>query len=147
MKNAALSDLMRKSSIKTENQLMVFSDSDWKYCPDTARSTGAYFIFFQGLTIENDTHVSESVDQSSSESEYKAACTAGIALSNSKMLIREFLNMDPDIVPEAASLNILDRKYYVCMDNNGKYTKYTRHISRRLNFVRNGENRKIQDIE
>ena len=32
------------------------------------------------------------------------------------------------------------------MANNGKYTKHTRHISRRVNFVSNGENCKIHKI-
>ena len=41
MKDAPLSDLLRKSSINDENKLMDLSDSSWKYCPDTGRHTGA----------------------------------------------------------------------------------------------------------
>ena len=55
------------------------------------------------------------------------------------MLIRELLNKDPYIVPYEAPLIILDSKSDVCMDRNGKYTKYTRHIARRVHFLRNGE--------
>ena len=33
------------------------------------------------------------------------------------------------------------------MDKNGKYTKHTRQIYRRLHFVRNGENCKIHKID
>ena len=55
------------------------------------------------------------------------------------MLIHKFLNKDPDIVPEEAPLLILDIKYALCMANGGKDTKHTRHIARRVNFVRNGE--------
>ena len=40
MKDAPLSDMLRQSSINTENWLMVFSDYSWQYCPDTGRSTG-----------------------------------------------------------------------------------------------------------
>ena len=36
---------------------MGFSDSSWKDCPDTGRSTGAYIIFYQGGTIDHGTHV------------------------------------------------------------------------------------------
>ena len=43
------------------------------------------------------------------------------------------------MVPEEAPLIILDSNSDVCMDNNDKYTKHTRHIARRLHFVRNGE--------
>ena len=35
------------ANIKTRNHLMAFSDSSWKYCPDTGRSTGAYIIFYK----------------------------------------------------------------------------------------------------
>ena len=35
----------------------------------------------------------------------------------------------------------------MCMDKNGKDTKNTRHIARRMNFVRNGEKCKMQKID
>ena len=41
----------------------------------------------------------------------------------------------------------MDRKYAVCIANNGKDTKHTSHISRTVYFVRNGENYKICKIE
>ena len=50
------------------------------------------------------------------------------------------LNKDPDIFPEEAPLLILDSKYAVCMDQNGKDTKHTNHIVRRVHLVCNGEN-------
>ena len=78
---------------------MAFSDSSDKYCPDIGRSTGAYNIVYQGITIDHSTHVTVPVDQSSSEIEYNEACTAGIALSHFRMLIHELLKKDPDIVP------------------------------------------------
>ena len=57
MKDAPLSDLLRKASIKTENILMELSHPCWKYFPDTGRSTGAYIIFYQGGLIDHGTHV------------------------------------------------------------------------------------------
>ena len=48
---------------------MDFSDSSWKECPDTFRSTGAYIIFYQSGSIDHGTNVLGPVDQSSSESE------------------------------------------------------------------------------
>ena len=33
------------------------------------------------------------------------------------------------------------------MAKNGKYTKHTRHIAIRMNFVRNGENCKMHEID
>ena len=68
MNDAPLYDLLRQDSIKNENQFMTFSDSSWKYCPETGRSTGEYMICYQVGTIDHVTHVTEPVDQSSAES-------------------------------------------------------------------------------
>ena len=95
-------------------------------------------IFYQRGPIDHCTHVPGPVSQSCAESQYNAACTAGIALAHFRMLIHELLNKDPDIVPEEALLIVLDSKSAMCMANNVKDTKHTRHISRRIHFVRNG---------
>ena len=117
---------------------MAFSDSSWHDCPDTGRSTGEYIIFYQVGTIDNGTHIPVPVAQSSTESDYNAACTAGMALAHFRMLIYEFLNKDPDIVTEEAPLIFLYSKSAMCMAKNGKDTKHIRHIASRMNFVRNG---------
>ena len=80
LNDAPVTDLLRQASIKTKNHLMDFSDSSWKYFPDTGRSTGAYIIFYQGGPIDHGTYVPGPVSQSSVEIEYNAACTAGMAL-------------------------------------------------------------------
>ena len=67
--------------------LMDFSDSSWQGCPDTGISTVSYIIFYQGEPIDHGTRVPGPVDQSSAESEYKAACTAGMDLAHFRMLI------------------------------------------------------------
>ena len=77
--------------------------------------------------------------QSIAESEYNAACTAGIDLSHFRILIRELLNKDPDIVPEEDPSIFLDSKSAMYMAKNVKDTKHTRRIARRMHFVRNGE--------
>ena len=62
-----------------------------------------------------------------------------MALAHFRMLIREFLNKDPDIVPEEATLIVLDSKSSMCMAKNGKDTKHTRNIARRIHSVRTVE--------
>ena len=57
---------------------MVFSNYSWQDCPDTGRITGSYMIFYQGGPIDHGKHVPGLVAQSSVESEYNTACTAGI---------------------------------------------------------------------
>ena len=60
-----VSELLIQAIIKTENNLMDFSDSIWKYCTDTGSSTGAYIIFYQGGTIDHVTHIPGPVAQAS----------------------------------------------------------------------------------
>ena len=107
LNDAPVTDLLRQPNIKTKNHLMAFSDSSWQYCPDTGRSTGAYIILYQGGPIDHGTHVPGTVSQPSAESEYNAACTAGMALAHFRMLIHELLNKDPDMVPDEAPFDCL----------------------------------------
>ena len=138
LNDAPVTDLLRQANIKTKNQLMAFSDSSWQDCPDTGRSTGAYIILYQRGPIDHGTHVTGPVAHSSAESEYNTACTAGMALAYFRILINEFLNEDPDMVTKEAPLIVLDSKHAMCMAKNVKDTKHTRHISKRMHFLRNG---------
>ena len=69
-----------------------------------------------------------------------------MALAHFRMVICEFLNKDTDMVSEETPLIILDSNSSVCMVNNGNDIKYTRHISRRIIFVNNGEKCKMHKI-
>ena len=51
------------------------------------------------------------------------------------------------MVPKEAPLIVLDSKSDMCMAKNGRDTKHTRHISRRMHFVRNGDKCKMHKIE
>ena len=70
-----------------------------------------------------------------------------MALARFRMLVHELLNDYPDMVPKEAPLIVLDRKSAMCMAKNGNYTKHTRHIARRMHFVRNGDKCKMQKID
>ena len=147
LNDAPVTNLLRQANIKTNNNLIAFSDSIWQDFPDTGRSTGSYIIYYQGGPIDHGTHVPGSVAKSSAESEYNASCTAGMALAHFRMLVHELLNEDPDMVPKEAPLIVLDSKSDMCMAKNGRDTKNTRHIARRMHFVRNGEKCKMHKIE
>ena len=54
---------------------------------------------------------------------------------------------DPDMVPKEAPLIVLDSKSDMCMAKNSRDNKHTRHIARRIYFVRNGENFKMHKID
>ena len=107
---------------------MVLFNSSWQYFPEIIRSTGANILFNQGGTIEHVTHVPGPVAQPSAESDYNAACTAGMDLVHFRMLINDFFNKDIDIVPEEDLVIILDRKYDVYMANNGIYQAYNANL-------------------
>ena len=62
-----------------------------------------------------------------------------LSMGVSLHLIHELLSKNSYIVPEEAPLIVLDGKSAMCMANSGKDTKHTRHIARRMHFVRNGE--------
>ena len=51
------------------------------------------------------------------------------------------------MVPKEAPLIVLDSKSVMCMAKNGKYIKHTRHIARRMHFVRNGEKCKMHKMD
>ena len=61
--------------------------------------------------------------------------------------MNELLNKDPDIFPVKEYFIVLYSKSAMCMDKNGKDTKHTRHIARRINFVRNGEKCNMRNID
>ena len=69
-----------------------------------------------------------------------------MALAHFIMLVHEFLNEDPYMVPREAPLIFFDGKSSVCMAKNGKDNKHTRHIARRMHFVGNGEKCKMNKI-
>ena len=96
IKYAPLFDLLRRSNIKTKNQLMVLYDSSFQDYIDTVRSTGAYIIFYQGGPIDYGTHDTGPVAQSIAEIGYSTACNSGMALAHFRMLIHELFNKDPD---------------------------------------------------
>ena len=126
---------------------MALPDSSWKDFPDTGWSTGVYIIFHQGCQIDDGTHIPVPVAQSSKESNYNTACTVGMDLKVFRVFIREFLSKDPYIFPKVYPLIILDSKSDVCSANNGKDTKHTRNIYRRVHFVRNEEKCKMNKID
>ena len=70
-----------------------------------------------------------------------------MALARFIMLIHEFLNKDPGIVPEEYHLIILYSMSDMCKTKNGKDTKHTRHIARGMHFVMNGEKCKMHKID
>ena len=70
-----------------------------------------------------------------------------MALEHFRVLIHELLNKDPEIVPEESPMIVLDINSAMCMAKIVNDNKHTGHISRRINFVRNGEKYKMHKID
>ena len=70
-----------------------------------------------------------------------------MASAHFRMLIHEYLNKGPFIVLEEAPLMVLASNSVMSMAKNGKDTKHTRHISRRIHLVRNGEKFNMHKID
>ena len=70
-----------------------------------------------------------------------------MALAHFRILVHELLNEYPYMVPKEAPLIFLDRKSDMCMAKNGKDTKHTRHIARRMNLVRNRKKYNMYKID
>ena len=70
-----------------------------------------------------------------------------MALSHFRMLVHELLNEDPDMVPKKSPFIVLDSKSAMCMAKNGRDTKYTRNIAKRMHFVSNVEKFKMHKID
>ena len=126
---------------------MPFTDSIWQDCPDNGRSTGVNITFYQGGKIGHIKHIPVPVSKSCAKSKYNAACTAGMDLAHFRMLIHEFFNKDPDIVPEEYHLIVLYSKPSMCVAKNGKDTKHTRHIARRIHLISDEEECKMHKID
>ena len=127
-----LSVLLRHASINSENQFMVLLYYRCQDCSDTGRSTGSYIVFYQGGPIDNCTHVPGTLPHYSAESNYNVACNEVMTLAHFSILNNELMKKEPYIVPEQASLIILDSKLAVCLSQNGKDIKHTKHLFRRI---------------
>ena len=67
--DSPLSDLLKECIIKTDNQMIMLSDSIRKDCPDNGRSTRACIVFYQVGLIDHCTNALGPVYKSSAESE------------------------------------------------------------------------------
>ena len=70
-----------------------------------------------------------------------------MSLAHFRMLIHEFLNKDPDIVPKEAHPIVLDSKSAMYMYKNGKDIKHTSNIARKIHFVGHGKKCKMHKID
>ena len=123
-----------KTEFKGNAPLMLFTDSSWQDCPDTGRSTGGYYLYQQGGIVDGGCFLPTPVAMSSAEAEYNALAHAMQCTSNTRQVIHEINGNHPDS-PLSIPL-FCDSQSALTIGENNKDTKRTRHIQRRVHYVR-----------
>ena len=117
-----------------DHPILLFTDSSWQDCVDTSRSTGAFVVYVFGSFVDGASFVPVPIALSSAEAEYNAAAFAITATIHLKQVFNSLLGRHPD-APQTF-LTFVDSTCAIAMMNNEKDSKYTRHIERRVHFIR-----------
>ena len=114
--------------------IILFTDSSWQDCPDTSRSTGCYLTYLFGSLVDAASFDPTPIALSSAEAEYNACAFALTAAIHVKQVYNTLNGSHPDTPLTIAAF--IDSSSAIAMMNNDKDTKRTRHIERRVHFVR-----------
>ena len=126
--------LKEHTDAKPDASIVMFTDSFWQDCPDTGRSTGGYLLYHQGGLVDGGSFVPNPVALSSAEAEYNALAHAMQATTGTRQLIQELYGNHPDTPLSIPCL--CDSESALIIGSNLKDTKRTRHIQRRIHYVR-----------
>ena len=117
-----------------EYPIIIFCDSSWQDCIDTGRSTGAYCIYINGSLVTSTTFVPTPIAHSSAEAEYNA-CAYAITDAIHVKQVWNFLHGRHLDTPLTFAL-FTDSSSAIAMIECEHVTKYSRHIERRVHFVK-----------
>ena len=118
----------------TDYPLVLCTDASWQDCPDTSRSTGCYMLFAQGGIVDAASFVPNPIALSSAESEYNAGAFGVTAAQHVRQLFQELHGLEPD-TPLSIPL-VMDSSSAIAIASKSRDTRHTRHIQRRIHFVR-----------
>jgi hypothetical protein len=123
-----------QNSIHNNSPIVCFTDSSFQDCPDSGRSTGAYLIFMQGGVVDVASFMPSLVAHSTCEAEYCTCSLGAMAAFYIRKIYNKLHGLDPDhhlTIP-----NGVDSQSAIDTANSNKETQRTRHIARRIHFVR-----------
>ena len=110
--------------------MRAFADASFLDCPDTARSTGGYCVFFCGNLIAFESKRLPLVTLSTAESEYVEATRCATEVAYIKELCRDF-NIDLDTVPIME-----DNTACIAISANPVHHQRTKHIAKYYHYCR-----------
>jgi hypothetical protein len=114
--------------------IILFTDSSWQDCPDSGRSTGGFLIYHQGGIVDGGCFVPTPIAMSSAEAEYNALAQAMQVAAHTRQIIQELYGNHPDTPLSVPFL--CDSESALKIGKKAKDTKRTRHIQRRIHYVR-----------
>jgi hypothetical protein len=114
--------------------IIQFTDLSFQDCPDTNRSTGGNLTFIQGAVVEAVSTMPILVSQSTCEAEY---CMASLCVMAGSYIKKVFNEISGHYSDRPLTIPVgTDSQSAMDTVNSPKETNRTRHIVRRLHFVR-----------
>ena len=120
----------RTTDVSELLSVRAFADASFLDCPDTARSTGGYCVFFCGNLIAFESKRLPLVTLSTAESEYVEATRCATEVAYIKELCRDF-NIDLDTVPIME-----DNTACIAISANPVHHQRTKHIAKYYHYCR-----------
>ena len=120
----------RTTDVSELLSVRAFADASFLDCPDTARSTGGYCVFFCGTLIAFESKRLPLVTLSTAESEYVEATRCATEVAYIKELCRDF-NIDLDTVPIME-----DNTACIAISANPVHHQRTKHIAKYYHYCR-----------
>jgi hypothetical protein len=115
----------------SQQELIVYSDTDWAGCPVTRTSTSGYAVFLGDSLISWSSKRQNTVSRSSAEAEYRAVANAVAEATWLRQLLTEL-----HTPLHKTTLVFCDNISTICMSKNPVQHQRTKHVEIDLHFVR-----------
>lgn len=130
--------LKLKLSCNNNKGLYGFADADWAQCQIDRKSNSGYLFKYNGSCISWSCRKQESVSLSSTEAEYISLSEA----TQEAIWLRRLMN-DFEIKIHKAVIIYEDNQSCLKLTQNDKFSRKTKHIETKFNFVRDLVNKNI----
>jgi len=126
---------------ETNNELMMFTDSDWATSVDTRCSHGCYILMFAGAAIAHRSKAHKSVMLSSAAAEYYEASKGCRELVYVRGILKDFYGVDCPPTP-----TYIDNQACIAMAKMPVFSEKQKHIPIRVCHLRECCSNKIVEL-